>query len=193
MRFAAGVAYDGTGDRFLVTHGAGAGRRLGDTWAFDLRGERWGRIETGATRPAARSHLQAAFGPEGRLLVFGGESGASALLADSWTLDLGRGLWARSRPVRRPSARARYAGAYEGRTRRWLVFGGRTATGPTGDLWVDPAGSGAWSPIVVRGERPSPRSGAQMVVAGRQLLLFGGRDRRRELAETWMLDLITIA
>jgi hypothetical protein len=73
------------------------------------------------------------------------------------------------------------------------VFGGATAAGLDGDLWVYRAGLRFWSRVALVGPRPSARQGSALAVAGDRILLFGGRDGTRELADTWMLPLLTIA
>lgn len=86
------VVVFGEADPSSIGH-EGAGRMLGDVWAFDVEEERWVRVvddcgDVGGERPAPRGWFGAAVavGP-GRLAVVGGLGEDNERLGDAWVLE----------------------------------------------------------------------------------------------------------
>ena len=70
----------------------GAGKMLGDVWAFDVEGEKWVRVNdtqsgSGSERPAPRGWFGAAAAGPGRLAVVGGLGEDNERLGDAWVLE----------------------------------------------------------------------------------------------------------
>jgi hypothetical protein len=83
------VAAFGEADPSSLGH-EGAGKMLGDVWAFDVDGGKWLRVDdaqSGGEKPAPRGWFgTAAVGP-GRLAVVGGLGEDNKRLADAWVLE----------------------------------------------------------------------------------------------------------
>lgn len=65
----------------------GAGKMLGDIWAFDIESKTWNRVDIqGDTHPAARGWFAADAFTEDKLLVQGGLGESNERLGDVWLL-----------------------------------------------------------------------------------------------------------
>jgi len=83
------IAIFGEADPSSLGH-EGAGKMLGDVWAFDVEGRRWAKVDDTATtsqRPAPRGWFGAAAVGRGRLAVVGGLGEDNERLGDAWVLD----------------------------------------------------------------------------------------------------------
>ncbi len=121
-------------DQMLLFGGQTDGRPfLGDTWLYDLEGERWQR--RGGRSPSARN-LYALIGALRSAWLFGGLA-ADGRTNDLWAFEAGRG-WRRRRPGgTAPPARDGVEGALliVPPTFRMLVFGGTDGERELDDLW----------------------------------------------------------
>jgi hypothetical protein len=72
---------------------AGAGKMLGDVWAFDLGSQKWSEIKTGGVSPAPRGWFDADVMQEQSgsqaLIVHGGLAEDNSRLGDVWKLEFG--------------------------------------------------------------------------------------------------------
>ncbi|KAK4100333.1 kelch repeat protein [Parathielavia hyrcaniae] len=70
---------------------AGAGKMLGDVWAFDLEQGKWAKVEVGGDAPAPRGWFGADVATEGEgghaVIVHGGLAEDNSRLGDVWKLD----------------------------------------------------------------------------------------------------------
>lgn len=69
---------------------AGAGKMLSDTWAFDVDGQHWVRVEAAGDSPAARGWFDADVfqgDEQDAIIVHGGLAGDNSRLGDVWRLD----------------------------------------------------------------------------------------------------------
>ncbi|MGH2729966.1 MAG: Kelch repeat-containing protein [Actinomycetota bacterium] len=186
-RYGAGGAYDPANDRFFVTHGFTSKGRFDDTWTFALNEETWTQLEVTGGVPLKRCLLRGAWDSQrGRLLLFGGQSNQDSHMDDLWSLNVVAGMWRERKADRKPSARNLYGAAFDDERGRWWLFGGSTEAGPTESLWRYDTATKSWRRIR-RSPQPSARSGADIVVAGNKLILFGGYDGNGVLADTWEL------
>jgi len=84
------VAVFGEADPSSLGH-EGAGKMLGDVWAFDVGEKKWMRVDEssqgGSGRPAARGWFGAAAVGQGRLAVVGGLGEDNERLGDAWVLE----------------------------------------------------------------------------------------------------------
>ena len=85
------IAIFGEADPSSLGH-EGAGKMLGDVWAFDVEGEKWVRVNdtqsgSGSERPAPRGWFGAAAAGPGRLAVVGGLGEDNERLGDAWVLE----------------------------------------------------------------------------------------------------------
>lgn len=152
-----------------------------------------GSIDAGFTtsqRPGKRSDIASAYDPVSKtLVVFGGDDGpivnqtpSASYLNDTWVLSPDEG-WA---PITStgPSARGRYATAYDPSSRVGYFFGGRfRQSGATGDytlfndLWAFDFATRSWSLAHDgSGTAPAPRyfPAAAYDTSADRLILWGG-------------------
>lgn len=177
-------------DRGLfVSHGFTDAGRFNDTWGLDPDAPSWTDLSPEGERPLERCLVRAVWDREAqRLLLFGGQSNEAPYLGDTW--ELSADGW-RELTVDGPPPRHFYAMAFDGETRRAVLFGGRTEAGEVNDTWLFDSTADAWSEASPEGEPPSPRSGHDAVWLGasRSLLVFGGEDASGHLNDLWELSL----
>lgn len=83
------VSIFGEADPSILGH-AGAGKMLGDVWAFEIESKTWRRVHTDGGQngnPAPRGWFGAAVNGERRLVVLGGLGEDNERLDDAWALE----------------------------------------------------------------------------------------------------------
>lgn len=181
----------GPDGRLWVSHGFTASGRFGDTRAWDPASGRWTR-ETPAEGPAPveRCLHDCLWSPDGRLLLYGGQTTGVASLGDLWVLDPVSRQW-RALPAPEPGERRLYALASDGSV-AWLFGGADGRDRPLDDLWRWDLLTLEWERLTLPAEaaRPAARSGSTLItdLARGRLLLFGGQDRDGRLGDLWVLS-----
>jgi galactose oxidase-like protein len=171
------------------THDAG---RFSDTRAYDFGTGRWSdETPTGAV-PVIRCLHDCLWSPDGRLLIYGGQTTGVAAIGDLWSLGGpsggAAGGWRRE-PMPPLPPRNLYALTEIGE--HAYVFGGTPLSGmKLADLWRLDLPSGIWSEVR-GGDGPSGRSGATLVAdrARSRLVLFGGLTDGGAASDAWELRL----
>ena len=166
-----------------VLFGGGLGNpanpTLSDTWEWN--GSGWSMRPVSG--PSSRLYSQMVFDTSrGRLLLFGGRTGAGLYSGETWEFD--GSVWTLRASIG-PSARAAFSLAFDSQRGRAVLFGGQSAGAAyLGDTW-EWDGS-AWSLRSTTG--PSPRryhSAAFDPTTGRTVL-FGGDAGSASQADTWI-------
>lgn len=189
VRYGSGAAHDVQGERLYVSHGFTDQGRFDDTWAFDLRSDSWQIVETAGAVPVKRCLARNVWLPAAQqMLLFGGQTNSAPFLGDQWRLDLAATAWREEQPSPRPGPRNLYGASVDSARGRWYVVGGNTPDGPTDETWTYDLAAGSWSQVDVAAA-PPPRHGLDAAVTPDGLLIFGGRDRAADLADTWLLPL----
>ncbi|HUP70243.1 MAG TPA: kelch repeat-containing protein [Acidimicrobiales bacterium] len=168
----------------------------GDTWLWDGVTSSWEhRIVAG---PPARSEASAAYdSSNGEVVLFGGWTNNGLFapkFSDTWTWN--GSAWGQRQPSSPPPALRRASMAYQTSLAKVLLFGG---IGPGNEndrvdvetwAWDGSTVSGSWSKQSPA-TSPSARNGAAMAYdAGHdQTVMFGGRFRNNNLADTWTYGL----
>ncbi|MCO5167566.1 MAG: protein kinase [Planctomycetes bacterium] len=134
-RWAAGVASDPDRRRVLVFGGNSAAALAGDLWAWS-DGE-WRELPRGPESPEARECAGFVVDSRGRAVLFGGIA-RGTYLGDTWLLDLATNRWTPVDPPAAPPPRGWHAMGHDPVRRCVVVYGGHTAEGRVGDLWVLP-------------------------------------------------------
>jgi hypothetical protein len=190
--------YDPNHQRMVVFGGFNAGGYLNDTWALSMVGPpAWTPLTTAGMPPSARANHSAVYdGGTVRMLLFGGENGAS--LNDTWQLTLPVGAatptWSLVPTVGvPPSARYAHTAIFDAANRRMVIFGGGNSY--LNDVWVLPSATLQWTQLATL---PSPGVG---VPAGRnyhgavydplnqRMVTFGGANQNFIFGDTWALPL----
>lgn len=174
----------GPDGRLWISHGFTAdGTRFADTKAYDFASGSWTDETPDGDLPVSRCLHGCWWTDDGDLALFGGQTTGVTALDDRWLLVDGE--WqAVTGTV--PAARNLYARArLDGAT---LVLGGQGLDGGRlDDAWLLLDGEADATPLVVQGDPPPGRSGAELIVdeRGGRILLFGGLGGEGVLADTW--------
>ena len=187
----AAVGPDG---RLWISHGFTASGRFADTRAWNPTTGRWA-VETprAGDAPVERCLHDCFWSPDGRFLLYGGQTTGVASLGDRWALDPAAGSWSR---LTGPDAGPRrlYAAAADG-PQAWVFGGLDERDRPRDDLWRWDLVGGGWESVTVASasDVPSPRSGATLIAdpARGRLLLLGGTGERGASADLWQLGSAT--
>jgi len=141
----------------------------------------WTQKQDIGPRPRA-AHAMVYDAARQRVVLFGGDSLANALFADTWEWD--GETWTQVQDIG-PSARAFHAMAYDSARGRTVLFGGRAPAGLSGDTWEWDGEN--WTQVADTG--PVKRSGHAMAFDSQRqrVLLFGGESGSR-LDDTWEWD-----
>jgi N-acetylneuraminic acid mutarotase len=180
----ASVGPDG---RLWISHGFTQDTgRFSDTRAYDFGAGRWTDETPAGDVPVIRCLHDCLWAPDGRLVLYGGQTTGVRAIGDLWTLKRSNGSAAWMREQMPPlSARNLYAAAVLGG--RTYVFGGLPPSGARlADLWSLDLQSLVWSELSP-GAGPSGRSGASLITdeARSRLLLFGGLTDTGAVNDTW--------
>jgi hypothetical protein len=182
----------GPDGRIWVSHGFTDDLgRFDDTWAFDPASGRWHDETPDGPHPGARCLHDCAWTPDGRLLLYGGQTTGVPALGDAWTMTIGEG-WRRvadaAPGTSGPVARSLPALTVMGDA-AWLFGGADLERAALADLWRLDLASMTWQAVAVEGAGPRARFGAALVADPQRdrLLLFGGRDDERALADLRVL------
>lgn len=154
-------------------------------------------------RPSKRSDVGGAADPtSGTVVIFGGDDGPIAnqrpmpnFRDDTWVFEPGVG-WTEVVTDTHPSARSRYATAYDAANQRMLLFGGRFRSASSGDytlyndLWAFDFASRTWSQVNDGAGGPGPRYFPAMAVdSAGTIYVMGGGLNTNALAPNPAMDL----
>ncbi|HEX2193632.1 MAG TPA: kelch repeat-containing protein [Candidatus Limnocylindria bacterium] len=187
----AAVAPDG---RLWISHGFTAeNRRFADTRAYDFATGTWSDETPPGEVPVPRCLHGCWWTDDGKFALYAGQTTGTLALDDLWFLTVGAGRsthqWSAASLGADIAARNLYASTRFGSAT--LVFGGQALDGSRlADTWLI-ATDGRASAVSPAGRQPAPRSGAELVAdaARGRVLLFGGRDAERAMADLWQLTL----
>ena len=182
-----GLGPDG---RLWISHGFTEDTgRFADTRAYDFTSGEWTDLTPDGTLPVERCLHDCLWTPDGRLVLYAGQTTGAPAIGDLWTYAVATGEWTKG-PTPEPEPRQLYAITALGGTA--FVFGGGAQDGsPLDDLWLLDLSSLEWSAAQPVGSLPAARSGATLIADPEhsRVLLFGGRGAEGELADLWRLEL----
>lgn len=180
VRSVHGQAYSGVNGGTLVFGGTGptSNASWGDTWLF--AGGRWTQVST--TGPAARSYVAMAPLPNGRVLLFGGQTVVNAVSSsqgDTWEWD---GTAWNLLNVSGPSPRAGHTMALDTARGRVVLFGGLDAASAyLRDTWEWNGTS--WTRVATTGPSGNFGHASAFDPVRGETLIFGGAGTGS--AQTW--------
>jgi Galactose oxidase, central domain len=179
----------GPDGRLWISHGfTEDSGRFDDTQAYDFEAGRWTDETLDGTIAPIRCLHDCLWTPDGRLVLYAGQTTGTPAIGDLWTRGVDAG-WT-SIADGPPPARQLYAlAAIDGTA---YVFGGGAKDGSTlRDLWLLDLSTLDWTEASPHGDRPSGRSGSAFVAdpIGSRLLLFGGKREGRALGDVWGLSI----
>ncbi|CAN5782210.1 hypothetical protein BH24CHL8_BH24CHL8_10010 [soil metagenome] len=178
----------GPDGRLWISHGFTDSGRFDDTRAYDFAAGQWTEIVPVGERPIKRCLHDCLWTPDGRFLLYAGQTDGEPALGDLWSLDPTSAAWTRQdRPE--PEARQLYALATVDSTA--FVFGGADADRRRLDsLFVLDLDAEEWREAEPAGRSPAGRSGAALIADPdrERLLLYGGTGTDETLGDLWQLD-----
>ncbi len=164
-------------------YGAGAA----EVWEYSLAAGTWLSFNAGG--PTGRLGAAAAYEqPQGRIILFGGQSKNSetlgAVQGDTWAWNTQARTWSNVTPGTSPPARLDHALAHSAAANHIVMFGGRNASGTAlGDTWV--WNGTTWTSVPAAG--PSARFGHAMAYDAVRgvVVLFGGDNGSQRFNDVW--------
>lgn len=174
------LAFDPVRRRAILTGGTTANGVSFQTWVTSSDGLRYEPLSTFNQGLAYRSGGAGVWdSARGRLLVFGGASGAPS--KDVVALDPATNVWTTVAVslTPQPSARQWASGAYDAARDRALFFAGYPLANARNQVWaLSLAGSPSWTLLAPGGTAPTQRYGHSFTAdVGRdRMILFGGGD-----------------
>jgi uncharacterized protein (TIGR03437 family) len=189
-RYGHSVILDTRRERLVLSHGfTSESGRFDDTWAFDLRTNRWQNITPSGSKPLRRCLHHAVYSAaRDEMYLYGGcSSGAGPCpQGDLWILNLATNQWREAGLNPRPPGRQWYGISFDDARARLVLFGG-SASFFLADTWeFDPAAN-RWSPLEASGTAPSARSRLQGAYAAGQGNFFFGGNAPQATNELWRL------
>jgi hypothetical protein len=173
-----------------ISHGFTDAGRFADTRVYEFATGVWTDATPDGEVPVERCLHDCLWAPDGRLLLYAGQTTGVPALDDLWAFDTAARTWERL-PKPEPPARQLYALGVSGGV-AWVFGGAGSKRQVLGDLWALDLGTQTWRSVDTTGPGPAARSGAAFVadsVRGR-LLLFGGRTDEGALRDLWQLTLV---
>lgn len=192
LRYGTAAVFDPVAGQLVNFAGFTNAGRFDDTWAFDPVTSTWADLSND-TRPSARCLHTASYDPLGhRMLVFGGQSGGSAL-GDLWALDLATRAWSELTPTAGPEGRTFPTSVYDPVGHRFVVFGGAEAGGggqKRDEVWAFDLAANTWSQLQPSGPVPAARGGAAgaYITGHNRALFFGGSATVGLFNDVWALE-----
>ncbi|MBI4050967.1 MAG: hypothetical protein HY400_00520 [Elusimicrobia bacterium] len=171
-----GMAYDPDQNVAVVFGGVSDNA----TWIYDVAASSWSVFNL-SPAPSARTGTQMVYDKtQRRILLFGGKDwNSSALLDDTWSLDVGNKIWTQKNPTAKPEARSEGALAYDVFNGRVFLYGGSVSAGLAGDLWFYDFGADRWSQhYEFDPNQPAGRFGHGLIyhTQDQKAMIFGGKQ-----------------
>ena len=185
---------DAEGKRAFLHGGRDSSGQRDDLWTLEVDTATWRRVQPSGAPPAARfGHNLVYDAPRERLVLFGGQAGAT-FFADSWAYDIRANGWTQLlKDGAGPRMRYGAGGTLEPGGQALLVTHGFTNQGRFDDTWRHVLGGpAAWSELSpASGERPLRRCLLRTVddpQRGR-VLLFGGQSNEQPfMDDLWTFE-----
>jgi N-acetylneuraminic acid mutarotase len=163
---------------------------LNDLWTYDFDTQTWEKLNSSGFSPDARKSHSAVYNPvTNRLIIFGGSSGPSSYLDDTWFFDFTAGTWLEVYTPVKPSSREGASFALNRDKTKGILFGGYDGSYKN-DTWVFDLATEQWqlmTPI------SSPPARAHHVSSGlidsNCIIIFGGEDSSGTIGDTWKYDI----
>ena len=199
------AVYDPATNRMII-HGGGDGTNaLNDAWVLtnadgtETNSPTWTKLLP--ANPLRRRNQAAVYDSlTNRMVIFGGEVVPGGTLNDVWVLTNANGTggdpqWVQLTPSGGPpSPRENATGVYDTANNRMTIFGGDSAQGELGDVWVltNANGTETISPSWIQlfpSTQITPRTDHTAVydVNSNRMIVFGGGDASSLFNDVWVL------
>ena len=186
-RFGHTAIYDRQNHRMIVWSGQGSGF-YNDAWAFDLTTHTWQELTASGVKPNQRYGSAAVYDPVNHSLIIAAGFTDAGRFNDTQSLRLASNEWVNLTPAgAKPVPRCLHTASYDAMRRRMMLYAGQSS-GALNDFWAFDLTSNTWMELAFT-PRPPGRFFSSSVVAGDQLLIFGGSSGSQSLNDTWAFDL----
>jgi hypothetical protein len=136
------MVYDPGSDRIILNGGSVPTGTSPETWAYNVKSSAW--VRRNATLGIAYHAM--GYDPDvGLILAFGGRDAGLMTSSGTWSYEYGRDTWTAITPSYSPSPRMGSAWAYDARSARFILFGGRGTFFDFTDTWAFDVGTVAWT------------------------------------------------
>jgi N-acetylneuraminic acid mutarotase len=164
------------GNRLIIFGGFGNTGQLDDTYQLD-NSYVWQLLLPRTYVPHARSFHTATYDPfYKRVIIFGGQS--SKYLDGLWAFSPDSTKWDSVATTTSLQPEGRYLGStVTTQDNQIILFGGRTASGDTNDVWQFSIARKKWTQYTVTEEQPAPREGHAAIYRPDEddMVIFGGK------------------
>jgi hypothetical protein len=169
-------AYDSESDRIIVLN------TEGETWAYDYDERRWEKKNPMQTPKTRAGHRMAYDSESDRMILFGGfeaKNVNSPVYEETWAYDCNSDTWTLMAPEMSPPKRMYHAMAYDSKSDRVIVWGGRLLERLNDNaVWAYDFNSNTWtrheSPAAPQPELTYP--GMICRSASNRMVIFGGAE-----------------
>ena len=137
------AAYDSKSNRVIIFD------FKGETWSYHLEDNTWQNMKPSGSPPARFGQAMAYDAESDRVIMFGGMFHTATndkFYADIWAYDYNTNAWTEMHPADSPTARAYAAVAYDSKSDRVVIFGGRLMD-PLSDnaMWAYDFNTDSWT------------------------------------------------
>jgi N-acetylneuraminic acid mutarotase len=176
-RYGSVAVYVPYGNRIIIFGGFGNTGQRDDTYELDNVNYIWQLLLPRTYIPHARSFHTATYDPfYKRVIIFGGQ--ASGYLDGLWAFTPDSSKWDSVVTTTSLQPEGRYlASTVTTQDNQIILFGGRTASGDTNDVWQFSITRKKWTQYTVTGEQPASREGHAAIYRPDQddMVIFGGK------------------
>lgn len=187
------MAYNPDKESILLFGGQTSAGRIGDTWIFDCRTEKWTEIET-ETSPEGRSDFDMIYDPSRKIFILYGGYGRYGLKSDSWMFDPETNTWSEYETYSNPGRMYGQSLEYDSFGERVILYGGHlrspTSRDYVDEVWFFSPDNGSW--IQSSGlNKPHGRYWGAVGYSPEHssLAVFGGTYGEGQLNETWVFNI----
>jgi hypothetical protein len=201
------AVYDPSSQQMIIFGGESTtGADLNDVWLGQTASNQddsfTGEAPSGTAPEARHGHVATYDSMHNRMMIFGGGSGSSSCLNDSWILSGANGQSGTPNWIplttsgTTPAPRIYAGGVYDPNTNSMIVFGGNNcSTGYFDDVWVlsnanGESGASAWTQLSPSGTAPAARESASAVYdsSNNLLTIYGGDASGSTFGDVWVLS-----
>jgi hypothetical protein len=186
------MAYDSESDKIILyggqteSDGQSSNQIIpnDETWAYDVATNTWINMKP-ASGPPEKAAVDLVYDSESdRVILFGGNWGDS----DTWAYDYNTNTW--TEMAKGPGNHLGYRMAYDSESDRCILFGGlERPSGVYNDTWAYDFNTDTWT-IMEPVTSPAGRNyhGMAYDLKADRIILFGGGNWSKNMADTWAYD-----
>ncbi len=168
----------------------------GQTGSTPAADSPWTQLEPQGDKPAARAGQCMVYDSKNDAVILFGGTDSLTFFSDTWKYSPPDNTWTNQKPAGDvPEGRVASSMVYDPVSGKVILFGGVSKTESLGDTWAYDLATNTWTELQISGTAPSARGGHAMVYSAAlgKVLLYGGKDAKSVLNDTWTFDFATTA